>query len=89
MFFYVSFGKKFALFIEGSAAYGCKPFLSIYGCNGEYIIDMPYVQVIVTPYAVLKHEQVCSEGVQTKGQGHDRRQKYREFRQASSGVTGG
>ena len=88
MFFHVNFFGKFALFIERSVTYTRRPLFSIYSCNGEYIIDMPYMQIIVTPYTILKHEQVCFVKEQAKGQGYVRREKHREFRQASARASG-
>ena len=51
---YISPGKFFALFIELNLVFGCKPFFSIKTCEGETIIDIPYIRIIYTPYRILK-----------------------------------
>ena len=87
MYLYVKLGRTFALFWEWRLAYTRKPSLSIYSCNGEYIIDMPYMQVIISPRAVLMREVTLGLKSKTqKGQDYEREKPYRQLCRPPSGT---
>lgn len=54
MFAYVKYGKSFAVYAELSKELGSRPLFRLNTCNGETILNVPYVQVILTPGRKLK-----------------------------------
>ncbi len=54
MFAYVKYGKRFAVYAEASKELGIRPVFRLNTCNGETILNFPYVQVILTPGRKLK-----------------------------------
>lgn len=54
---YVAPCGLFAVFIEISGGLGARPAWSVKNCNGEVVIDAPYMQVIWTPGRKLKTAQ--------------------------------
>ena len=57
MYIYKRFGRYMAVYGEFSTDLGMKPFFAFKTCNLETIIDLPYVQIILTPGSKLKAEK--------------------------------
>jgi hypothetical protein len=47
-----------AFFFEGDKALGKKPLFSINKWNKEIIVNMPYCQIILTPWSQLSNEMI-------------------------------
>lgn len=54
MYVYFAPGKRFAVYIEVAGDLGIFPLFSFNACKGERIIDIPYIQIIVTPGRLLR-----------------------------------
>lgn len=54
MYVYFAPGKRFAFYVEVARELGCFPLFSLNFCKDESIIDIPYIQIIVTPGRLLR-----------------------------------
>gem|GEM_PF-3300118 len=51
----------FAVYFEISTILGKKPLFSLYKYHKEYIVDMPFTTLILSPSSVLKRDIVTYE----------------------------
>lgn len=58
MIFYKQYGQLLAVYFECNKKLGKKPFFTTHACDDEWIVDMPYMQVVFTPCSVLRREAV-------------------------------
>jgi hypothetical protein len=54
MYVYFAPGRRFAVYFEVARELGVYPLFSLNTCKGERIIDIPYIQIIVTPGKLLR-----------------------------------
>ena len=56
MLLYARCGRKFALYVQLSKSLGVKPVFAINACKGEIVLDMPWMEIILTGPKRLRHE---------------------------------
>ena len=59
MHIYFRCKKIFAIYCEINSILGKKPLFSLYKYHKEYIIDMPFTTLILSPSPVLKQDLVA------------------------------
>lgn len=57
MYIYAGYRYLGAIYVECNKAFGRTPLIMIESCNGETIVNIPYVQMIITPRKVMRHNE--------------------------------
>ncbi len=60
--FYVKIGNSFAMLVDVDRRYGFSPAASFKSCNGETIVDIPFIRIILTGRKRLHGEREDVQG---------------------------
>ena len=57
---YLRCGRLLAVCVEMNVAFGLRPLFQLRRFEGEFIIDVPYMQVILTPFRRMNDARDCT-----------------------------